>query len=173
MATDSVCISCRKPASKGSKSCGLCEEPVCKDCVQFLEASTFSFLSELPPELSHTYYCSNCYGTTVEPALTTYEETMVQARDVFIFFTTQKRAPTVIKKAIAPVRVDSCDDRDETILRMAFLAAQQGHNALLNTEVEVKKVRNAGYQKSDWRGVGTPATVDASKVERDAERDEW
>ena len=164
------CVSCRKP--KASKKCGLCEGDVCKSCLQFIEPTTFSFLPELPPELSHTHYCSGCYGSTVEPALVSYGETMELAKTVFVFFTTQKRRPTTLKRGLEQVRVVACADRDETILRMAFLAAREGHNAIVETEVDCKKLRNEGYQKSEWRGVAFPATVDASKLDREALRDE-
>jgi uncharacterized protein YbjQ (UPF0145 family) len=169
--TASVCVSCRKP--NATRTCGLCEEGVCKNCVQFLEESTFSFLPEIPGELAHSHYCSGCYTLTVEPALQSYEETLERARGVLVFFTTQKLRPTIFKKEVQQVRVEACPDRDETILRLAFRAASLGHNALLETEVTSKKVRNEGYQKSEWKGVAIPATIDAAKVDRESLRDEW
>jgi hypothetical protein len=173
--TSTTCISCRKlqTPSKGFKTCGLCEEAVCKDCSVFLEALTFEFLATVPDELSHTDYCAGCYSTAVEPALNTYRETMELAQGVFVFFVTQKRKPTLLKKANTPVSIESCEDRDKTILRLAFYAAQQGHNAIMNTEVVAKKLRNYGYQKTEWRGTGLPVTVDGNQVDREAERDEW
>ena len=37
-----VCISCHK--SKPQLACGVCAEPTCKNCAQFVEEETFSFL---------------------------------------------------------------------------------------------------------------------------------
>src|SRR5690606_7251136 len=114
------CISCRRP--KATLQCGLCEEPLCKSCDEFLAAGTFSFLEKIPSELTHTHYCSNCHRDHVEPALASYNETMDHARGVYIFFTTQRTQPPIVKKSSNGVRVEGCDDRDETILRLAFRA---------------------------------------------------
>jgi hypothetical protein len=161
-----ACVSCRAP--KTPRACGLCQGAVCKDCARFLDAEAFSFRSSLPPELAHSYYCPACHDEQVAPAQESYDATMEQAKGVYVFFTTQKRRPHPIKKAIRKVQVASCVDRDQTILRLAFQAAEQGHNGLLDTEVTSRKVRNAGYQKSDWTGSGLPITVDPAKVEREA-----
>jgi hypothetical protein len=96
---------------------------------------------------------------------------MERAREVYVFFKTQKRAPLMLKKAKETVRVESCEDRDETILRLAFFAAEQGHNAVVGAEVTAEKIRNAGYQKSKWSGEGLPATIDREKFEREQERE--
>ncbi len=108
----------------------------------------------------------SCFDSEVQPALENYRELIEQARSVFIFFTTQKKAIPLIKKSKEKVVVEACDDRDETILRLAFQAAQQGYNAVIETEVVAQKIRNEGYQKSVWRGVGVPAQVNAERMER-------
>ncbi len=91
---------------------------------------------------------------------------MEQAREAYIFFTTQKNPPPVVSKSKERLQVSECIDRDETILRLAFQAVRLGFNAVLETHVVAEKVRNAGYQKSAWRGTGVPAMVDADKLER-------
>lgn len=167
--SNEVCISCRRP--KASIDCELCHEPVCKGCTRFLEEGTFSFRRKLPESLSHSRYCDPCFASEVEPALEAYREVMEQARGVYIFFTTQKRQPTILKKSNDSIRVEACDDRDETILRLAFMAVEQGYNAVLQVNVTSEKVRNEGYQTSRWRGIGIPAQVDAAKVERESARE--
>ena len=169
MAEKSICISCRRP--KASLSCEICFEPVCKSCERFLEASTFSFFETLPEELSHTHYCSLCYDSHVAPAFDSYSEIMERARGLYFFFDTQRKMIPVLKTSKENVRVESCNDRDETILRLGFLAAQQGYNAVTEAKVVCEKVRNAGYQKSKWQGVGIPAQVDAEKLERNLSRE--
>ncbi len=159
-----VCISCRRP--KATLSCEICQDFVCKECVQFLEASTFSFLRNLPEELSHTYYCSPCYDAEVDPQLQSYNEVMERARSLYFFFNTQRRPVPVLKKSKETARVDNCEDRDETILRLAFIAAENGFNAIVEAEITSKKVRDEGYEKSSWSGIGTPAQVDVTRLER-------
>lgn len=158
------CVGCRRP--KATLQCGVCEDPVCKSCSHFLEEGSFSFLPEVPAELKHTFYCPACTDAHVAPAQERYDALMDQARETMIFFMTQKRALPILKKSIDRVRVDACPDRDETILRLAFLAVEKGFNSVIEVEVDSKKVRNAGYQTSTWRGTGLPADVDLGKVER-------
>jgi hypothetical protein len=147
-------------------NCELCAEPLCRACDQFLKSESFSFLAKVPEELSHTHYCPSCHDAQVAPAFESYEGTLEKARGVFIFFNTQKKAPYIMIKAQAAVKVEACADRDETILRLAFQAATLGHNALFEVEVIAEKVRNAGYQTTSWRGKGLPATIDAARFAR-------
>jgi hypothetical protein len=158
------CISCRQP--QATLRCDACEEPVCKKCVQTLAADTFSFLKKIPTELTHTTYCGLCYDKSVAPALESYNETMERAKDVFIFYKTQRKEIPLIRRSKEVFKVKDCIDRDETILRLAFFAAEQNYNAVIETEVLSDKVRNAGYQKSVWRGEGSPAQVDGGKIDR-------
>ena len=166
---ETICYSCRRP--KANLSCNVCEEPICKACAQFLEVTRFSFLKAIPEELSHTHYCPNCYDAHVAPALESYNEIMERARKVYFFFTTQKRQIPVFRKSREVLKVDGCEDRNETILRLGFFAAEQGHNAIIEAEVTCKTIRNSGYQKSEWKGTGIAATVDAEKLERAASRE--
>lgn len=162
---EKVCISCRRP--KAIHECGLCSEPVCKNCEIFLDSGTFSFLEHVPDPLTHTHYCPGCFSSEVDPALQNYNETMELAKNVYFFFRTQKRPPPILKKSKERVRVGACDDRDQTILRLAFFAVQQGFNGIIEAEVTSEKIRNGAYQSSVWKGVGIPALVDAEKIERE------
>lgn len=162
--SQTLCVTCKKP--KTTSTCEICEEPLCKACIQFLEPDTFSFLKVIPEELSHDRYCEFCYSQNIIPALDTYEEVMTRAKQVFVYFVTQRAGVPITGRSKTTVKVNDCPDRDETILRLAFFAAEQGFNALVEVEVIAEKVRNAGYQKSKWRGVGEPANVDEEKVTR-------
>jgi uncharacterized protein YbjQ (UPF0145 family) len=93
----------------------------------------------------------------VEPELGIYEETLERAKQVLIFFKTQKKGLRILRKERIPEQVDSCHDRDETILRLAYLAASKGYNSVIEVEVISKKVRNEAYQTSVWSGTGLSA----------------
>lgn len=166
--SDSLCLDCRKP--KAEFTCGVCEEPICKNCLEYLEPGSFSFLAQIPADLGHLRYCRFCFDGKVVPAREEYAATMDEAKQVFIFFTTQKSMP-VHKRGKTRVEVKDCPDRDETILRLAFRAVEQGFNAVIDTEVKADKVRNEGWQKMKWRGVGLPAKVDADKLNREDRED--
>lgn len=161
--SDQECISCRKP--KANFECGLCNEDVCKKCAQHVSNEAFAFLTEVPAELSHATYCGNCFDETVGPALDSYAETLEAAKGVFVFFKTQRKEIPLIKKEREIFKIDSCIDRDETILRLAFLSAQKGCNGLIECEVSAEKIRDGAYQTSKWRGEGVAAKVDAVKID--------
>jgi hypothetical protein len=161
------CITCRRP--KADHECGLCFESVCRDCETFLEAGTFSFLKEtkeeLKPELEHSYYCQACFASAVEPELEAYRARIEKARGVFFFFETRKKAVPLLRKSREAIDVRDCVDRNETILRMGFVASEQGFNAVVDAEVIGEQVRDHGYQKTAWRGRGFPALVDGEKLD--------
>lgn len=157
-----LCISCRSPQTV--TTCPLCKEPICKNCVQNLDEGAFALQSTRSAELSHREYCAFCWDQHVAPALERYDALLAQAREVYFFFNTQKKHYPLIRKAKRPVQVENCPDRDETILRLGFLAAEQGYNAIVGGEVKSKKIRNAGYQTSAWFGTGTPALVNAEQL---------
>ena len=164
-----TCISCR--SQKVSLECESCHEPLCRDCKQFLREGTFSFLAKLPDELSFTNYCALCFSTHVDPALTAYEENMELARKAYFFFKTQKRHLPVLKRARVQTKIESCEDRDETILRLAFFAVTEGYNAVIEAEVHSEKIRMGVYQTTRWHGVGVGAQVDQVKLDRSEHED--
>ena len=157
------CISCGKP--KAVLNCDVCDDALCKKCDQILEADAFSFLESIPDSLKHVHYCGSCFDSTVAPELESYQEIMERAKNAFVFFTTQKKETPLIKKSREVLKVSNCLDRDETILRLAFLAAQADYNAIIDVEVESTKVRNGAYQTSRWGGSGVAAEIDGKKVD--------
>ena len=158
-----ACSSCRSPRLE--THCKLCDAPLCRKCVLAPPQGAFFYLWPLPEELSHICYCQNCFQDKVEPALAHYETTLAQAREVFVFFTTQRKAIPVLKKAKEKISIDLQEDRDDTILKLAYLAADQGYNAIVECDLKSEKKRNEGYQHSVWKGSAFPAQVDAEKVE--------
>ena len=167
MSEAGICISCRKPDPQ--YDCGVCGEGICKKCEEFLEVGSFSFLEKVPATLTHSHYCPACYQAEVAPALERYNETMEAARAVFVFFTSHKRPPHAVRLGQEKIRVENCDDRDETVLRLAFLAAERGGNALIDAEVvsEKLRIRGGAYQTSRWKGSAFAATIDESRLRED------
>lgn len=159
------CQSCHKP--KASLECGLCSSAICKNCAQFNDEDQFSFLAEIPQELSHSTYCVSCFDEKVAPALAQYNETMELAKDVLVYSKTQTKETRLIKRKEQPVHVVGCKDHDETILRLAFLAAKAGHNGIIDVQLSSEKIKNGSYQTMRWSGTGIPAHIDSKKIPRD------
>ena len=156
------CDACRKP--KSGYQCEMCEDSLCKSCVQHLDQETFAFQENIPADLLHSNYCPTCYDATVAPALEAYREVMERAEGVFVFFTTQRKEIPLIKRSRLSYEVKECIDRDQTILRLAFFAAKDGFNAVTEVNVISEKVRDGAYQTSKWKGTGVPAQIDADKL---------
>ncbi len=162
------CVGCGKP--KAVLNCEVCDDALCKKCDQILDPSTFSFLPKIPAELSHLHYCGNCFDSIVAPELHNYNEVMDRAKKAFVFFTTQRKETPLIKKAREVLKVENCLDRDETILRLAFFAAQDDYNAVIDVEVNSVKLRDGAYQTSRWSGKAVAAQIDAHKVDLQDQR---
>lgn len=164
MSDQKLCICCRTP--RVETVCELCGEPVCRQCKRTLPEDSFAFDDQLPESLKHSLYCDRCYGSEVEPALERYAELLEKAKEVLFIPRTFRGQLFVLKKSQTEVSVAESADRDEMILNMAFRAARDDFNALIQGEVICKKVRNHGYQKSVWSGHAFPASLDLTKLNR-------
>src|SRR5262245_3331877 len=135
----STCCDCQKP--KAQLECGVCKASVCKVCAHVLREDHFSFLPKVPEILTRGVYCGSCFEQNVEPSLTDYDATMERAREVLVFFNDQGKETRLIRRTEKPLRIASCADREETLLRLAFLAAKAGYNAVVDIELTGKKIR--------------------------------
>ena len=162
--TKEICTVCRNP--RAYTNCALCESALCKSCEHFQETDAFSFLEELPEDLKHGHYCPNCFDEKVAPVQAKYEETMALAREVNIFFIADKHPPYLLKSAKRQVSIKDCKDREETILRLGFKAAEMGFNSVAKVNITSTQIRNLGYQTSSWHGTGLPADIDLAKFLR-------
>ena len=156
-----ICTSCQKP--KAHFICGICKTKLCKSCVQLLTGNSFSFLQPCPEQLTHGAYCGSCFNEKVAPELESYQEVMVRAENIIVFFKTQGKETRLIKRAEKSLTVTDCEDRDETLLRLAFLAAKANFNGLIDVEITAEKVFDHAYQTKKWSGKGVPAHLDAKK----------
>lgn len=108
--------------------------------------------------MRHTTYCWNCFEQKVAPAKESYLEIMRRARQVYIFRKKEKEIPLIRREKVL-LTVKDCADQKETILRLAFKAAERNMNAVVQVEENVKTVRVGGYQKSSWSATGFPAEI--------------
>lgn len=153
----SKCNSCLKP--KAVFICGACQNPICKLCTEFLEPNSFPYKRELPAELKFEHFCQACYTVKVLPAKRQYNEILSLAKKVTIVDKPQRRPLQIIRNSKEVLHVENCLDEEDVYMRLAFLAAEKGHNAVIKVKLVYTKIRNAGYQKMDWSGTGTPATL--------------
>ncbi|MFS4457819.1 hypothetical protein [Bdellovibrio sp. HCB2-146] len=165
---NSVCCSCQ--STKAPLTCGMCQEAVCKKCTEFMDEGAFSFEPNVPAELSHSTYCRLCFDAKVSPALDDYNALKKQAKEVFVFFKDQNKESRLIKRLEDPIYVPECEDRNETLLRLAFLAAKGNFNVLVEVDITSEKKREGAYQKTIWKGSAIPSYVDPRKL---TEKNKW
>lgn len=156
-----ICKTCRKP--KANYPCGICEEHVCKSCAHFM-GDGFSFLKKIPKDLSHQTYCSHCYDDKVSQAHADYNATMEKAKEVIVFTKERSKLTGHLKRKEDPVTVEDCEDEEETLMRLAFFAAQEDFNCILDVKITHRKIIVGSHKKTIFSGTAIPITIDPSKV---------
>ncbi|MFN7904902.1 MAG: hypothetical protein ACK5P5_06925 [Pseudobdellovibrionaceae bacterium] len=152
--SEQSCQSCGK--LKATLHCELCKAVTCKTCAVILDEGQFSFLAKIPKELSKTLYCAHCFREKVETPLAEYNEIIERAKAVNVFNNTQGKETRLFKRTEKAVQVVKCNDYEETLLRLAFFAAQGGYNSLVDVKLTPEKVRSGSYQTTVWSGIGIP-----------------
>lgn len=160
--TESCCAICQKP--KAPLTCGLCEVRLCKACAQVLSDDDFAFLKARPPELTHGVYCGPCFDGQVAEPLRQYHEILQKAQEVNVYTKDQTKETRLLKRTEKPLRVENCADERETLMRLAFLAAQAGFNSLIDVDITSKKVRQHAYQTTIYSGTAVPIQLEENQT---------
>lgn len=164
-----TCVTCGK--SKSLLNCGICTVSVCKSCAQILPEDAFSFLDKKKPEMSQSIFCNTCFDQHISADLADYQSVMEQAKEVLVYFKAQSKETRLIRRLEKPISVADCSDHDETIMRLAFLAAKMGYNAVIDMDIVTKKVRLGSYQTQVFSGKGMPTNVNLRNIVKD--RSTW
>lgn len=134
-----------------------------------MEADSFAFERRVPKELSHAVYCNPCFDRNVAGPLAEYQERLERAKNVYVYMKNQSKETRLIKRKLPAVRVEDCDDHDETILRLAYAAVKAGCNAIVDADVIAKKEKDGRYQWTKWYGSALPVKVDDARMQRELE----
>ena len=115
---------------------------------------------ELPPEQAPTgTYCAACFEAKIVPEMQKYDEILERAGNIQVFDTTQGKESRLIKRSDVVYKVVDCEDRDETLMRLAFFAARDGYNTLVDVDLVYEKTRAGSFKIATWSGQGVPAVV--------------
>lgn len=120
-------------------------------------------MKTIPDELSRGTYCPSCYEQKVLSAKKPYLEMMERAKEVYLFF--KKHSVPLIRRSKNLLSVENCPDRNELLLRLAFFAAEQSFNALVDVKVVSEKVFVNNYQSLIWSGTAFPAQIRVAGLE--------
>jgi hypothetical protein len=162
------CARCNAEASL--VECGLCQKSFCKKCRQSLDPTAFELLIKIPKDFSHAHYCIDCFDAKVAPFQAEYEENAAKAHEVYFLTKNYRGFVRITKRHTKRVEVRECDDRRLTILKMAYAAAELGFNAIIEAEVDDKKIRMNKYQSTAWSGSALPANIDGEQLEKSSLR---
>jgi hypothetical protein len=146
--------------------CSICAASLAKGEVQFVDDYTFPLLSALPAGLVAGSYCVYCFEVHVGPELERYKSQIERAKNVNVFYVSQSKESRFVRRVEKPVRVENCQDPEDVVLRLAFLAVQAGKNALVDVDLKSIKVRNGGWQSSLWSGRAVPANIEQRSLDR-------
>jgi hypothetical protein len=152
-----LCVICRSP--KTTLKCGICQDPLCRACIECLDDDAVSLMSVIPPELTHRSYCPNCYAQKVEPQIRAYEEIVEKAEDINLFYIKEGKATRLMKRMEKPFQVNNCRDKNQAIMRLAYLAAKSNFNTLIDIDISVVRTRINSYKTSIWQGSAVPTNL--------------
>jgi hypothetical protein len=129
-----------------------------------LEANRLSFLVSIPSELNHGAYCGPCFSEIVAPQVKDYDECLEKAKLITVFAIADSKLTRNFKRKEKPFKVNDCADRDEALMRLAFLTVKAGFNALIDVNIESKKIRSGTYQTTLYFGTGIPAQLTSNRL---------
>ena len=132
--------------------------------MQFIDEDFFEMQSLLPEDLRNKTFCLNCFNQGIDERISRYRDIVEMAKNVDIFNKTQTKETRRIKRIEDPIRVENCDDRQEAVMRLAFIAADKGFKTIVDVDITSKKVgEGKSYKKLVWKGVAVPVDPSIKK----------
>lgn len=141
---------------KTAIKCSECEEATCKTCSYFIDDTIFEYTDLLPENIKDQVFCTPCYHKTADPVLLKYNQFLETAKNINVYGAKQGNETGLIKRIEKPIVVKDCSDREETLMRLAFYAAQRGYDTLVDVDIKSTKVGKGTYKKLIWTGKGVP-----------------
>jgi len=89
------------------------------------------------------------------------------AKNVNVFFASQSKESRFVRRIEKPIKVENCQDREEAVMRLAFLAIEANKNSIVDVDLVSMKVHKGGtWQSSLWSGRAIPADIDEAHLKR-------
>lgn len=154
-----ACSVCTK--QKTALMCSQCQCLSCKKCSIFIDESRFEFLSLLPESLQDKIFCPDCFAQEPSSELALYEDTLERAKNVDVYLKDQGKETRLMRRIEKPIRIKDCEDKEELLLQLAFVAAQKGYSTIVDVDLRPTKVGKGTYKKQVWAGSAVP--IDTNK----------
>lgn len=160
-----ACVVCQK--TKSLNACGACGDTVCKSCAQFVDEDTFKYQAHKPASVQHSLYCPVCFDQHVAEAIHHYEDTLNKAYEIAVFEISQSKETRLIKRLEKTIRLENETDRNDAIMKLAFIAAEKNFNSIIDVDIVGKKVRDGSYQTTSYTCSAVPVNVSDRKLLKD------
>ncbi|MCB0347527.1 MAG: hypothetical protein KDD37_01765 [Bdellovibrionales bacterium] len=155
--SDQTCDICL--TAKPNLKCGICESSICKSCADFLSDEDFLFLPKRDLALQKSAYCPSCFEAHVRDELDKYNNLLEKAKNFPVYSKAQTKETRLMKRNRPKITVSDCDDKEEALLKLAFMAVCDDCTSIVDVEVVSQKVRNHGYQTQTWTASGIPVKL--------------
>ena len=119
----------------------------------------FSFQKKVPEELTHSAYCMHCFDEKVAAPLEAYNQKMEKAKDIILYSKEQTKLTRLLKRKNAPYKVEGCEDEQEAIMRMSFMAVEDKCNCLIDIEIQTKKIISGSHKKTVFGATAVPINI--------------
>lgn len=154
-----ACTICNNP--KANVSCRECDSAVCKSCIEFVGDDVFEFDEYTEENSPVGHYCSTCYTTEIVPRLEVYNEIVERAKEVSVFSTEKGKESRLIKRTDVHLKIDECADKEDLIMKLAYMAAKAGYNSIVDMDLVYTKVRDGSFKLANWSGTATAANLNS------------
>jgi hypothetical protein len=124
-----------------------------------MDEDSFSFLKKVPAELSHGIYCSRCFDDKVAPQKDSYDQTLIEAKNINVFYKNQGKITRFMKRKEEPYKVENCIDKDEALMKLCFQAVKDEFNSLIDIDIIPTKTMQGTYKIMTWAGTAVPINL--------------
>ena len=136
--------------------CDDCDCLSCKHCSFIIDGEVFELVSLLPDSIKDKAFCPNCYNDKYGAIFEEQLEILERAKDVNVYSKIQTKETRLIRRIHKPIHIKECEGREETLLRLAFLAAKEGYDTLVDVDLTTQKIGTKSYIRLLWNGVAVP-----------------
>ena len=159
-----ACVYCS--SKKTPFCCELCGAVSCKGCTVRLDFEKNPSLARIPSLVGREIICASCFDAHGAEAQARDRDLESRAKETYFLTKNFRGNVRISRRHTKRVSIEGCADRRDCILRLAYFAAELGFNAIIDAELESKKIVMGRYQSAEWRGSALPATIDGEHLER-------
>ncbi len=122
-------------------------------------------MQKVPAILEKEIFCPSCFDKDVLPLAQDYQAKEQAAHNLTYFSKIQSKETRLMSRKEPAITIKDCHDRQEVILKLAFMTVEMNFNSMIDVDTVSEKLRNGGYQTLRWSGSAVPVNLDLEKLE--------